>query len=305
MTAKKTTAKKKTTATAAPAPVDFNAQYGVQAALVNSDPGLKALFNQAVAGKWTAAKFNAEFQNTSWFKTHSDAWRVAETTRLADPASWKEQVGLASENIKATATALGFQLSDADVANLASQSLYMSGGNANAIDTNLLKKHVVETGRITGVGGEAAKTIDALKNYSYNMGVSYNDDWYTNAATNILTGDGTIQNWNNQIKTIAKSKYAGFADQLDAGATVMDIASPYMNSMAKILELNPTDIKLDDPSINQALTNLGQDGKPAATPIWQFENSMRQDPRWQKTQNARDAYANTAHRVLSDMGLVG
>jgi len=288
----------------APAPVDFATAYGVQAALVNSDPSLKALFQQAVTSKWTPDKFNAELANTDWFKNHSDAWRTAEAARLADPASWSEQVTLTSDMIRQTATSMGFELDDTQVANLANQSLYLSGGVSGRIDPAILKTHVAETGRVTGQGGDALKVMDNLKSFSYAMGVSYNDDWYSNAAKNIATGDGTIDAWNKQIKDIAKSKYAAFADQIDAGATVMQVASPYINSMANILEINPTDVKLDDPSINRALTNLGQDSKPALQPLWQFEQEMRKDPRWGNTQNARQSLDSTANTILKSFGLV-
>jgi hypothetical protein len=74
--------------------------------------------------------------------------------------------------------------------------------------------------------------------------------------------------------------------------------------MANILEINPTDVKLDDPSINRALTNLGQDSKPALQPLWQFEQEMRKDPRWGNTQNARQSLDSTANTILKSFGLV-
>jgi hypothetical protein len=296
--------KAKVSAAPAPTPIDFAKQYGVQAALVNSTPELKDLFNRAVTGKWDPNKFNAELINTNWFKTHSDTWRTAEAARVTDPASWTEQLNATSDLIRQTAVSMGFELDDTQVANLANQSLYLSGGSSNNIDFRILKTHVAETGRVTGQGGDALKVMDNLKNFSYAMGVSYNDDWYSNAAKNIATGDGTIDAWNKQIKDIAKSKYAAFSDQIDAGATVMQVASPYINSMANILEINPTDVKLDDPTINRALTNLGQDSKPALQPLWQFEQEMRKDPRWGNTQNARQSLDSTANTILKSFGLV-
>jgi hypothetical protein len=281
---------------------DFAAQYGVQAALVNSDPGLKTLFDKAVAEKWTPQKFSTEFQNSSWYQGHAQSWREAETARLTDPKTWDQSIKDLSAQIKQTATSMGISLTNQQITNLANQTSFSSWNKG--IDTGLLRTHIVDTGRISGTGGEASQTIDKLKNYAYNMGVSYNDDWYNTQAQNILSGKATLEESNNAIKDIAKSKYGAFADQIDAGATVQQIASPYVNSMANILELNPTDIKLSDPNINKALTNLTQDSKPALQPLWQFETELRKDPRWNQTKNARDSLDSTARSVLSSFGLV-
>jgi len=283
-------------------PIDFAAAYGVQAALVNSDPGLKTLFDKAVAEKWTPQRFSTEFQNSSWYQGHAQSWREAETARLTDPKTWDQSIKDLSAQIKQTATSMGISLTDQQITDLANQTSFSSWGKG--IDTGLLRTHIVDTGRISGTGGEASQTIDKLKNYAYNMGVSYNDDWYNTQAQNVLSGKATLEESNNAIKDIAKSKYGAFADQIDAGATVQQIASPYMNSMANILELNSADIKLDDPNINKALTNLTQDSKPALQPLWQFETELRKDPRWAKTKNARDAIDSTARSVLSTFGLV-
>jgi hypothetical protein len=285
-----------------PAPVDFASAYGVQAALVNSNPELKALFDSAVTGKWTPAKFNAAFTNTSWYKTHSDTWRTAEAARTTDPASWTEQLNATKELIKQTATGLGFALGDSEIESLASQSLYLAGGSSSRVDPSILKKHVAETGRITGQGGTALQTMDSLKTAAYANGVQYNDDWFSNAAKNILTGDGTVEAWNKQIKDAAKSKYAALAPQLDAGMSVMDVASPYMQQMAATFELDPAVMTLDDPLMQKALTNLDKESKPSLKPLWQFQQELKQDDRYFKTNKAHQDMTGLATEIARQFG---
>jgi hypothetical protein len=289
------------TATAA-AGTDWSAQYGVQAALIQSDEGLKALFNRAVAENWTPDKFQAEFINTPWYRNNSDTWRTAETTRLTDPASWTEQLNAASELIRQTAVNMGFELDETQVANLASQSLYLAGGSANSIDPKILKTHVAETGRITGAGGTSLATMDALKKYAYDNGISYNDSWYTTAATNILTGDGTVEEWNKQIKDAAISRYAALAPQLNAGMTVMDVASPYIQQMATTFELGADQISLEDPLMQKALTNIGQNNEPTLKPLWQFERELKQDDRYFKTNSAVQDMTGLASEIARQFG---
>lgn len=295
MASKKKPEPKKTTA-------DWAAEYGTQAALVNSDPGLKALFERAVAEKWSAPKFNAAFQNSSWYKKNSDTWRTAETTRLTDPASWKEQINLAKDLIKKNANDLGFELSSSEVDKLASQSLYLAGGSSNAINPSTLKIHVAETGRITGKGGTALKTMDDLKANAYNNGIAYNDSWYTGAAKDILTGTGTVEEWNKQIKDAAKSKYAALAPMIDKGMTVRDIASPYLDAMATTFEIDPNSANLEDPLMQKALTNLNQGNEPSLKPLWQFQQELKQDDRYFKTNKARQDMTGLATEIARQFG---
>jgi hypothetical protein len=285
--------------------VDFASDYGVQAALINSDPELKELFNKAVDGKWTSNKFNAAFQNTNWYKKHSDTWRVAESSRLADPASWNEQRNLTLDNIRRQSSALGFQLSESQVAKLADQSLYLSGGTAANIDETILKSHVAEVGRITGTGGTASATIDTLKKNAYNYGVSYGDEWFNKATKSILTGTGESGNatyWNNIIKNNAKSQLPALSDLIDSGLDARTAADGYITKMASTFELDPNQVNLQDPLMQKAFTNIGQDGKPSLKPLWQFQQELKQDDRYFKTSRAHQDMTGLATEIARQFG---
>jgi hypothetical protein len=235
---------------------------------------------------------------TNWFKTNG----VEITKRLAaeksSPGNFKRFVTDTAMDIKAQANALGFDLDDAEVTAIA-RDAYIYG---NAYNSTKVVQMIVGAGEIAG--GQAMNTVDALKAHSADMGVYYDDKWYTDAARNIAENKATADDWKRTINDVAKSKYAAFADQIDAGQTVKQVASPYINSMSQILELPSDSINLKDPTINKALTNLSADSKPALQPLWQFETSLRKDPRWTSTKNARDAADSTARKILSDFGLV-
>jgi hypothetical protein len=38
--------------------------------------------------------------------------------------------------------------------------------------------------------------------------------------------------------------------------------------------------------------------------LWEFQQQLRQDPRWNYTRNAQDSLMGTARKVLQDFGLV-
>jgi hypothetical protein len=291
-----------TATAAAPAAdtTDWSAQYGVQAALVNSSPELKALFDKAVLEKWTPDKFKVAFENTTWFKSNGPTWRAAETARLSDPGAWNAAFTETKNKIIQTARDMGFELNSADVDKLANDTLYLSWGQG--INETLLKQHVAATGRITGTGGEAAATAQSLREQATNMGLQYGDEWFTNAAQGILSGQSNVDYYSQQIINDAKSKYGAFASQIDAGQTVASIASPYIQSMARILELPSTDIDLNDPTIAQALQGFDAQNNPVAKPVWAFERELKQDDRYFKTNTAVQDMTGLASEIARQFG---
>ena len=202
------------------------------------------------------------------------------------------------EAIKLLATELGVELTDGQV-----NSLGYDYANGN-IDATTVRSRIAATGNINFATGEAAKTIDALKASAAAYGVSYDSSWYNQSARDILTGKVDNDTVTQQLKELAKSRYPSLVKQIDSGLTVRQVASPYFQSMANILEVNPNDITMEDPTIKQAFTSLNVDGQPSTKALWQFEQELKQDPRWRFTKNAQTDLMGTARKVLQDFGLV-
>src|SRR5678816_4167500 len=124
-----------------------------------------------------------------------------------------------------------------------------------------------------------------------------------NASKQIVSGLSTQQDYESNIRQQAKATYSFWSKQIDAGQSVSDLASPYMQTMAQILELPQGSVNLFDPKIKQSLQYRDNSGKSVVKPLWQFENEMREDPRWRKTNNAQNSMMQVAHQVLSDFGV--
>ena len=92
----------------------------------------------------------------------------------------------------------------------------------------------------------------------------------------------------NYIQSLAASKYVALKDRIMAGESVRQIADPYMQSYAKLLEVDRENVKLDDPLIQRALQARDAKGKPTTQTVYDFEQTLRNDARWRKTDNARD-----------------
>ena len=193
-------------------------------------------------------------------------------------------------SVKRTSVQLGVGLTDKEIKDLASKAR-TEGWDAATIGEQIAAVGA-RTNKITGKEGMAAEVIDKLKENAYDYGVAYDEGWYQQAANSVLEGKEVVENFFGKIKDVAKGRYAAFADQIDAGLSPLKIASPYIQTMASLLELDPNSIGLNDPTITKALTSLDEKGMPKPTPLWQFEKDLLNDERINTTKFAeRNIYA--------------
>ena len=153
--------------------------------------------------------------------------------------------------------------------------------------------------------GPSGKYFTEFKNFAARNGIMLSDsaaeDYANKAVAGTLDGN-TIY---NTIRESAASAFPQLADKIKAGIDLKTLADPYIQSMSNILEVPYTAIDLFDPKIRGALSYTLPDGKVGTKSIYDFEKELRQDPRWQYTNNARESVSNAALKVLKDFGFQG
>jgi len=277
------------------------ANYGWSFAFLNSIPDVKKIFDQAVAGTWTADKFQAALRDTAWWKKTSDVARQAQLQKTTDPATYKATLDATKLQVQMLASKMGAAVPTSQLDKI-SESVINSGMDEDAI-RQVLGQYVSFTkdGTLTGEAGMHAYT---MKQFAYANGISIDDQTLKNQAALVVKKLSTTQDFESQIREQAKSAYPGYAAQIDAGQNMQDIAQPYIQTMAKELELPATSLNMQDPTIKTAMNGLNKDGKPTGKNLLDFESQLRNDPRWAKTKNAQDATMNAGFNVLQSMGLI-
>lgn len=231
---------------------------------------------------------------TNWFMQYGTEVTKRMSQEKKASGVFNKQVDIYVAELRNRATQSGFDVSEEDLRAIARDS-YIYG---RAFDSAQVLDSLAEHGTVTATNS----TLNALKEQATNMGVQYSDDWYATAAKSVAAGDANADDYTNQIKELAKSRYASFADQIDKGMTVQQIASPYINSMANLLELPATAISLNDTTINKALTNLDDKGNPVAKPIWKFEQELKQDDRYFQTNRSYQEMESIASSIARKFG---
>lgn len=110
----------------------------------------------------------------------------------------------------------------------------------------------------------------------------------------------SIENFKQIIRNTAK---AGMPDNvkklLDSGVDLDTVYSPYKQTMAALLEINPDSISVNDPTLRMAV------GPEKEMPLYEFQKALKKDVRWQYTANAKEDVSNSVQKVLRDFGFMG
>lgn len=282
-------------------PEELASTYGWAYGFLNSNKELKSLFHKAVAGTWTPEKFQAELRDTTWWKKNSNTRREAQVAKNTDPATWNAQMDAAKIQVRQLAAQIGAAIPDKKIASIA-QNMIETGADEDQM-RYALGQYVTFTKEGT-LKGEAAMHEYTMKQYAANMGVTLDDQTIKNQAQRVIRKVATTQDFEDQVRQQAKSMFPGYEAQIDAGSTVKDIAAPYMQMMGSELELPDTAIQVQDPIIKRAMNGLDAKGRPAGVTLTDFQQQLRNDPRWRSTQKAQNNAMATGVKVLQDMGLV-
>lgn len=280
---------------------ELAARFGFAMAVLNSDKELERLFSRAVSQTWTPERFQAELRNTKWFQKHGESWRNAAVQKAADPASYKASVDQVRTRVSMMAVEMGAALGGQANAQKIAEQAYQLGWDDNQLRQVLAKYVRYTDGRYLG---QAAEWDQELQAYAASMGLRMSASRREHWVKNIAAGKATMDSIQAILRQEAASAFPHLADRINAGETVEQIAEPYRQTMAQLLEINPEGIGLNDPTLRGALAAKDKDGKPVLRTLYDFENDLRNDKRWAKTKNAQDAAMGTVNRVLKDMGVI-
>lgn len=199
------------------------------------------------------------------------------------------------------AVELGVELTDVDIDEIVNTAISLDlSPNSSAIEKLIYSRFNYQPGK--AFGGKAGSTIIDLRSTAAANGIDLDkqfggqlDGW----VERVMQGE-SVDTFKNLIRQTAKiGMPQNVAKLLDEGVDLDTVYSPYKNIMASTLEINPETIRLDDPVLRSAITGQGE------MTIYDYQRSLRRDPRWQYTNNAREDVSNVALNVLRDFGFQG
>jgi len=205
------------------------------------------------------------------------------------------------QSIADRAVGLGVTLAEEDIDDITNNALSMGiGASSSLVDKLIRAKFTYTPGK--AVGGAAGGALGQLKATAAANGLDFDKQFGTQAQTwlsKILQGEdpNTFKNIIRQTAKLGLPEKVGAL--LDLGVDLEAIYSPYKNVMASVLEVNPQTIGLDDKTLRSAI------GPDKEMTIYDWERSLRKDPRWQYTNNARQEVSSIGLNVLQQLGFQG
>jgi hypothetical protein len=157
----------------------------------------------------------------------------------------------------------------------------------------------------TGYSGQALKDYQAIQALAKANGFSVKDivpggqseqQVLQGIAKGIIDPNRLAQ---DARKLAAQGQPQYVRDLLGQGYNLDQIYSPYRQTMANILEVNPDEVDINDPMLRNAITDKGDMN------IYDFKRALKQDKRWQYTENAKQEVSDAAFKVLRDFGFQG
>ena len=289
-------------------------EYQFLAPLILAVDDLRNVWVEASNGGWEPPKIELEFRNTRWWKENNAYARRAfaeyQLSQQGQSADWQLRLDEARALVEEKAAALGARLTPQEKETLVQRVIYEGLDQPNR--EIFLDRAMSDQIRKTGFGegpegfrGAAGNFTDRLRSAASQNGLRFSDGWYENAARSVARRDTTEDDWYRDVQEQAASLFPVFADQIRAGASAYDMASPYINLMAQTLEISPSAITLDDPYIRQALGGFDPNGKPSAMNLWDFQRKLRSDPRWMNTNFAQNQVTGIADQMMQMFGLRG
>ena len=205
-----------------------------------------------------------------------------------------------SQSVADRALALGITLGQKEVDEIVNNALSMGiSASSSLVDGLIRAKLTYAPG--TALGGAAGGALAQLKKTAAANGLDFDTQFGTQAQTwlsKILQGESP-DTFENVIREAAS---AGLPDNvkslLKLGVNLDTVYAPYKNIMASVLEVNPETINLNDKTLRSAI------GQKEMT-LYDWERSLRKDPRWQYTNNARQEVSSIGLNVLQQLGFQG
>jgi hypothetical protein len=151
--------------------------------------------------------------------------------------------------------------------------------------------------------GNAGTFQTQLMEWARQNGLSIDDTTAAKYVMNMSLGIQSIEDAKQDLReSYLIGAYPAWEEKIRAGFDPWQISNPYRTAVANLLELDPNNIGLDEPLVKQGLQSIGADGKPRVMPLYEFEKIVRDDPRWQKTDNAYQLYTRAGTNLLQMFG---
>ena len=305
-------------------------KYGLSEALYKNIPSLNLIFEEYANPKdpkrrMTDEELGRRIRNDIWFKKNSEGIKkrfvqyynyrdLQESGQAQGTTQYEQDIEGIVRNLEKRAIEIGSSAaSDPTALRSAAENIYLTNKEKDTtfIDDFLASsiRSVAGTigGKTTqGYSGAALQNYNALVKAARENGFQVADIIPGGANVDqVLQGIASGKIDVNRVvadarKLAAQGQPQYVRDLLAQGYNLDQVFKPYRTAMANVLEIgDPDQIDLNDPLLRSAITDKGDMN------LYDFKKALRQDNRWQYTEQAKKDVSTAAFDVLRDFGFQG
>jgi len=301
--------------------------YNLPDIIFSNVDSLGKILARYINGDIDLDRFRQDVENDTWYRQNSKEIkaRYLQKFNYADlvksgnakgTTDYEQSIAKITRDVQAQARKVGSAIDEAE-AKLIAEDLYIHNQDTDiAVVTRRVANFIRPiTGMIAGqategYSGEALKNYQGLQALAKANGLKLTDILPRDALGNPMTAEGTLKQLATgeidalriaqdvrKLAAVGQPQYV--RDLLGQGYDLENIYEPYKRTMANILELDTSQIDLNDPTLRGAINEKGDMN------IYDFQKALRKDSRWQYTKNAKDEVASSTLQVLRDFGFQG
>jgi hypothetical protein len=292
----------------------FAERYSYAYGLFVTNKELMNTLRTAIRENWTSDKFKAIIKGTKWWQNRDDNQRLAAAAEASDTRSFETTIGKVAEGLSDRILAItGQRISITDPKLIErAKKLYRDKYNSweEEVD-NVVKAEYLTLQKspdnIFDLGGLLGKYQDNFMSTARSFGQRISDDMAGTYAMQVAKGDLTEDDIIDKIRRQAANLFPGYRDLIMQGINVDQISDTYRGWAASLFEVDEDAIDISDPNgigryISDALSYQDAKGNYASMPLGQFKQQIRNDPKWQFTENARNSYLDFGRGLLQQFG---
>lgn len=161
-------------------------------------------------------------------------------------------------------------------------------------------------------GGDIGAMVDAVVAASREWMVPLSEDAAWNWARRMLLGEATEQGLEAYLRDLARGRFPAIDAHLQAGMTPTEFFNPYVQEIARLLEVNPNDVNLlEDPRFSRIVEfvppgakegNVLSERRPMT--MSEMQQYVRGLPEWNGTRQALSGAGALAESLLENFGAI-
>jgi len=276
---------------------DYEAKHYPDMMWAKAVPDLADLLDKAAKGKWDPSKFTAELHATDWWKTNSSTMRKFTQDMASDPETMKKQIGTNATVVQAYASTMGVNIDDATAQQMGSDWIKF-GWDDKAMHSQVLG-HASSTDQLGTLGAQETTIHGMGKDW---LSPVSNDEAFT-WAKKIATGDMTMDNVTQALRSRAKGAFPTIADYIDNGGTPASYFHNHVTNAAQLLEVDPSTIDLTDPKYNQIVSFTDPTtGKARPMTLSESDRFIKSKDEYWTTENSQKEVDHLVSNIGSIMG---